>query len=196
MRPGKNLMNSAVEDRVVCITGASGSILGIRLLKQLGKKSTHLVISDSAKIVIAQETGYSVSDVEQMAEHVYSDKDIAARISSGSFRFSSAVIIPCSTSTLSRISSGIADSLITRVASVSIKERRKLILVPRETPLSTITLENMVRLSKSGVIIAPYMPAFYTKPKSVDDMVDFMVSRVLDLMDINNELIRRWDGPE
>jgi 4-hydroxy-3-polyprenylbenzoate decarboxylase len=189
-------MNSAVEDRVVCITGASGSILGIRLLKQLGKKSTHLVISDSAKIVIAQETGYSVSDVEQMAEHVYSDKDIAARISSGSFRFSSAVIIPCSTSTLSRISSGIADSLITRVASVSIKERRKLILVPRETPLSTITLENMVRLSKSGVIIAPYMPAFYTKPKSVDDMVDFMVSRVLDLMDINNELIRRWDGPE
>ncbi|MEM0155438.1 MAG: flavin prenyltransferase UbiX [Thermoplasmataceae archaeon] len=189
-------MNSKVEDRVVCITGASGSILGIRLLKQLGRKGTHLVISDSAKKVIGQETEYAVSEVEQLAEHVYSDKDIAARISSGSFRFSSAVIMPCSTSTLSRISSGIADSLITRVASVSIKERRKLILVPRETPLSTITLENMVRLSKAGVIIAPYMPAFYTKPKNVDDMVDFMVSRVLDLMDVSNELIRRWDGPE
>lgn len=187
-------MENSRGQRVVCITGASGSILGIRLLKQMGKNGTHLVISDSAKIVIEQETDYKVSEVESLAEYVYKDEDVAARISSGSYKFLSAVIIPCSTSTLARVSAGIADSLITRVASVALKERRKLIIVPRETPLSTITLENMVRLSKTGAIIAPYMPAFYNGPKSINDMIDFMVSRVMDLMGIDNELIRRWDG--
>ena len=187
-------MTDSGDQKIVCMTGASGSILGIRLLEKLGKKGVHLVISDSARTVIEQETEFKVADVEKLAEFVYGDSDIAARISSGSFRFVSAIIIPCSTSTLARVSAGIADSLITRVASVALKERRKLILVPRETPLSTITLENMVRLSTAGAIMAPYMPAFYNMPKDVDDMVNFMVSRVMDLMGMDNEFINRWKG--
>lgn len=187
-------MADSRDQNIVCMTGASGSILGIRLLEKLGREGVHLVISDSARIVIEQETSFRVKDVEELAEFVYSDADIAAKISSGSFRFTSAVFMPCSTSTLARISAGIADSLITRVAAVAMKERRKLILVPRETPLSTITLENMVRLSTAGAIIAPYMPAFYNMPKEIDDMINFMVSRVLDLMGKDNELINRWKG--
>lgn len=177
---------------VVGVTGGSGSILAIRLLENLKNLNVHLIISENAKKVLSEETDYSVSDLTALAKHVYDDSDISAIVSSGSFRFSSFVIIPCSTSTLAKISAGIADTLITRVSSVAMKEKRRMIIVPRETPLNTITLENMTKLSRSGVIVAPAMPGYYTKPKSVDDMVDFVVSRVLDLMDVENELIKRW----
>lgn len=177
---------------IVGITGGSGSILAIRLLENLVGNDVHLIISENAKKVLLEETDYSLSDLTSLANHVYDDSDIAAKVSSGSFRFSSFVIIPCSTSTLAKVSAGIADTLITRVASVAMKERRRMIVVPRETPLSTITLENMTKLSRMGIVVTPAMPGYYTRPKSVDDMVNFVVSRVLDLMDVENELINRW----
>lgn len=180
------------ESIVVGITGGSGSILAIRLLEELRKYDVHLVISDSAKKVLQEETNFKLSQLTSLADNVYEDSDIAAKISSGSFLFSSFVVIPCSISTLSKISNGIADTLITRVASVALKERRKMILVPREMPLSTIILENMTKLSQNGAIVAPAMPGYYTKPRSVDDMVNFVVSRVLDLIGIKNDLIKRW----
>ncbi|MHB8562319.1 MAG: UbiX family flavin prenyltransferase, partial [Thermoplasmataceae archaeon] len=162
---------------VVGITGGSGSVLGIRLLENLKDYEVHLVISESANRVLELETDYKIDYVESLATHTYDDKDIAARISSGSFKFNTMVIIPCSISTLGKISSGISDTLITRSAAVALKERRRLILVPREMPLSTIVLENMYRLSRDGAIIAPAIPGYYNRPKTSQEMIDFVVSR-------------------
>lgn len=181
---------------VIAITGASGSILGIRLLQSLKGVEKHLVISANSSKVIEHETGMSIEEVRKLGDFSYDDGDLAARISSGSFLYDSMCIIPCSGSTLAKVSAGIADSLISRTASVALKERRKLIIVPRETPISTIYIENMLRLSRSGVIIAPAMPGYYTRPASVDQMTDFVVGRVLDLMGIENNKIQRWNGIE
>ncbi len=177
---------------VVGMTGGTGSVLAQRLLENLRGEEIHLVISNSAKKVLGEETEIKPEDLYGMVQAHYDDEDIAARISSGSFIFDTFVIIPCSMSTLAKLSAGISDTLITRVASVALKERRKMVIVPRETPLSTIALENMARLSSMGVIVAPAMPGYYTRPKTVDDMINFVVSRILDLIGVRNSLIKRW----
>lgn len=184
------------EKFVVGVTGGSGSILALTLLKNLENYETHLVVSDSAKKVLKEEVGASADDLLKLATYTYDDRDISARISSGSFKFSAAVVIPCSISTLGKVASGISDTLVTRACAVALKERRKLIMVPREMPLSTVVLENMHKLSLAGAIIAPASPGYYTKPRTVEDMVNFVVSRVLDLMGVENDLIRRWRSGE
>ncbi len=181
---------------VVGITGASGSILGIRLLENLSDVETHLVMSENSATVLEYETGMSGKDVEKLATHSYHDGDLAARISSGSFLYDAMCIVPCSGSTLAKLAAGISDTLITRAASVAMKERRRLVVVPRETPLSTIYIENMLKLSRAGAIIVPAMPAYYTRPKNVEDMTDFVVGRILDLIGKENRLVKRWDGGE
>jgi len=181
---------------VVGISGASGVIYGVRLLevlKDLGVE-THLVISPAAKMTIIAETKYTVESVEKLASKVYKFSDISASISSGSFETEGMVVIPCSMHTLGALASGVADSLLTRAAEVTMKERRTLIVVPRETPLSLIHIENMARLSRAGAIIVPAMPAFYFKPKNIDDVVDHLVGKVLDLLKLEHTLFKRWKG--
>ena len=179
---------------VVCITGASGVIYGIRLLEELKKKEieTHLVISNMAKDIIEYETDYSVKDVESIASFFYDEDDLSAIINSGSFKFDATIIIPASMKTVSAISNGYADNTINRVADVTLKERRKLIIVPRETPLRTIHLQNMVNISREGGIILPPMPGFYHKPKTIDDQIDFIIGKIFDILDINNNLFTKW----
>lgn len=176
---------------VIGISGASGTIYGLRLLENLpGEK--HLIVSEGARFILKKETECSLKHLNRMADYHYDNSDIAARISSGSYGFDAMAVVPCSLSTLSKIATGISDNLITRVASVCLKERRKLVLVPRETPLSTIHLKNMHELSVAGAIILPAMPAFYGSPKSVDDMVNFVVGRILDVLGVENSLYERW----
>jgi 4-hydroxy-3-polyprenylbenzoate decarboxylase len=177
---------------VVGVTGASGTVLAFRLLESLKNFERHLIISDGAKRVMTAETDLTLEDFSKLAEHVYDDSDLAAPVSSGSFRFRSFVIIPCSNTTLARMAAGMADTLITRIAAVSMKERRRMVIVPREMPLSSIYIENMLKLSTNGVIVAPAMPGYYTKPETAGDMVNFVVSRVLDLMGIDNDMSGRW----
>ncbi len=181
---------------VVGITGASGVIYGIRLLEVLRKAKieTHLVMSLAAKITITAETDYAVPTVEKLATKVYRHNDIAAAISSGSFRTDGMVIIPCSMHALGALASGVSDNLLLRAAEVTMKERRLLILVPRETPLSLIHIENMERLSRAGVCILPAMPGFYEKPKTVAQIVDHLVGKVLDIAGVENDLFKRWKG--
>ncbi len=180
---------------VLAVTGASGSILAQRFL-ETSREEIHLVISSNSDQVIEYETGHNSEYFKKMASYVYDDRDVAAKISSGSFIFDAMVVMPCSMNTLAKIAAGISDSLITRAAAVSLKERRRLIIVPREMPLSLIALENMERLTRAGAIVAPAMPAFYTRPESVDDMVNFVVGRIMDLCGIDNELVKRWKQEE
>lgn len=178
---------------VVGITGASGTIYGMRLLQKLQGKTAVIVSSDAAKIA-KFELGLSKNVIEAMADTHYDNDDMLSPLASGSFRFDAMVIAPCSTSTMSKIACGIADNLTTRVASVALKERRRLILLIRETPLSSVHLSNMERLSLAGATIMPASPAFYPMPKSVDDLVNFVVGRVLDELGMDNDLYRRWSG--
>ncbi len=175
---------------IVGMTGASGIIYGIRLLEVL-QEETFLVISESGKIVLRSETDYSIEDLKKKATY-FEDFNLEAPLSSGSFLFDSMVIVPCSVSTLSKIASGIADTLLTRCASVALKEKRKLILVVRETPLSYTPLQNMASLAAQGVVILPAMPAFYSMPQSVDDVVNFVVGKILDQLGIGHNLFQRW----
>lgn len=180
---------------VVAITGASGAILGVRLLTALNELEnieTHLVISDWGKKTIEIETDFALEDVIKKSHYYHDNKNLGASIASGSFKTDCMVIIPCSMKTLSGISHGYSNSLITRAADVMLKERRKLIIVPRETPLNTIHLENLLKLSKMGVEIAPFLPAFYNSPKSLDDVLDHFIGRVLDQLGIENKLVKRW----
>ncbi|WP_075057334.1 UbiX family flavin prenyltransferase [Thermogymnomonas acidicola] len=181
---------------VVGVTGGSGSVIALRFLQSLkGGHEVHLIVSEHARLVARAELDLDAREFERYAEYVYDDRDVAARVSSGSFIFDALVIVPCSISTLSKIAAGISDTLITRAAAVALKERRKLVLVPRETPLSTLTLRNMLSLSEMGAVILPAMPGYYTRPKSVEDMVDFVVSRILDQIGgVVNSLIQRWGG--
>ncbi|MBO7204964.1 MAG: UbiX family flavin prenyltransferase, partial [Candidatus Methanomethylophilaceae archaeon] len=163
---------------VVAITGASGCMYGIRLLQELpGEKI--LVISKMAEKIIPHETGMSIEQVKALADVVYDDDDLFASISSGSYRFDAMIVAPCSASSLGKISNGLADTLITRAAAVTIKESRKLILVVRETPKSAILLENELRLARYGVCILDANPGFYSKPRTVDDIIDFVVGRCM-----------------
>jgi polyprenyl P-hydroxybenzoate/phenylacrylic acid decarboxylase-like protein len=175
------------------ISGASGSILGIRLLQELkGKAETHLIITDAAKKILEYETGFTVKQVEKLATKSYSNSDFFASVASGSFQTEGMVIIPCSMKTLAGIASGFSDNLLLRCADVTLKERRKLVLVARETPLSYIHVKNMETVSQSGAIILPPVLSFYSKPKSIDDMVNHIVGKTLDMLGFENTLYKRW----
>lgn len=147
-------------------------------------------------MTIAAETEYSLSTVEKLSSKVYKFNNVAASISSGSFRVDGMVVIPCSMHTLGALASGVADNLLTRAGEVTLKEKRPLIVVPRETPLTIIHIENMARLAQSGAVILPAMPAFYSKPKTVAEIIDHTVGKVLDILNIENTLFKRWNGME
>jgi 4-hydroxy-3-polyprenylbenzoate decarboxylase len=178
----------------IAITGASGVIYGKRLLEELHNKKveTHLVISQAAKKIIKLELETSEKTLEKLADYVYEIDDWSSPIVSGSFKTDGMVIVPCSMKTLAGIASGFAENVILRAADVTLKEQRKLILVPRETPLNIIHLRNMLDLAKQGAIIVPSMPAYYHKPKNIDDLVDFVVGRILDVLGIEHNLYQRW----
>ncbi|MBL7117614.1 MAG: UbiX family flavin prenyltransferase [Candidatus Syntrophoarchaeum sp.] len=186
---------------IVGITGASGVVYGIRLLEVLRERNTaetYLIVSESAKKIIAIETDYELEEIYALASHVYDNSDLTAPLSSGSVRHDGAIIAPCSMKTLGCIAAGISTTLITRAAEVCLKENRKLVIIPREAPLSLIHLANMVTVKKAGAILLPASPAFYHKPKTVLDMADFIVARALDVFGIElgtgkeNGLIKRW----
>ena len=183
------------QEVIIGISGASGVQYGIRLLETLKRTKgikTHLVISDSAKQLIEIETNYSVKDIEKLADHVYKDDDFTAPVASGSHRSKGMVVAPCSMKTLASIAVGMSDTLISRAADVCLKEKRPLVLMVRETPLNLIHIENMGRAARAGAIILPASPAFYPKPTSIDDLIDFMAGRALDLLDIEHNLYKRW----
>ncbi|MBT2269004.1 non-oxidative hydroxyarylic acid decarboxylases subunit B [Rhodococcus erythropolis] len=182
---------------VVAITGASGAPFAVRLLETLRTMpeiETHLIMSTWARSNIEIETSHSVRTVSAMADVTYKLGDLGAAISSGSFRTAGMIVVPCSMRTLAGIRHGNAENLICRAADVTLKERRRLILVPRETPLSDIHLENMLALSRMGVRIVPPMPAFYNQPDSILDIVDHVVVRILDQLDIDAPQAKRWQG--
>ncbi len=181
---------------VVGITGASGAIFGIRTLQALREASveTHLVLSKWAKTTIAHETSFSLADVEGLASVVHHGDNQAACISSGSFHTDGMIVAPCSMKTLAAIRVGYSDTLVSRAADVILKERRKLILLARESPLSEIHLENMLALTRMGAIIFPPVPAFYNQPKSIDDLVNYVVGRVLDQFQVSVSHMQRWSG--
>ncbi len=180
---------------LIAITGASGVIYGVELLKALKELNieTGLLISNPAKIVIEYELEESIEDIKSLSDHYFESEEIDSSVNSGSFRFDSVVIIPCSMKTVSAIANGYASNSITRVADVALKERRNLVLVPRETPLRDVHLENMLRISKEGGIILPAMPAFYHNPRDIKDMTNFIVGKVLDVLRIDNEMFKRWE---
>ncbi|AJY77171.1 UbiX family flavin prenyltransferase [Paenibacillus beijingensis] len=191
---------------VVGITGASGSIYGVRLIEELLAADAHveLVVTDAGWRVLKEEQGWNAARRQDALEakfgaalaggrlHYYPNADIGANIASGSYKAEGMVIAPCSMGTLASIAHGISDDLLTRAADVAMKEGRRLILVPRETPLHAIHLENMLTLSRMGVSIVPAMPAFYYGPQTLDDMVNFLVGKLLDVMGIDHQLYRRW----
>ena len=181
---------------IIGITGSTGSVLGVRLLEILSGTDveTHLIISKWGHQTLEHETSYTYDQVLAMADVSYGPGDMGASVSSGSFRTEGMVIIPCSMASLAAISSGQGTHLVHRAADVILKERRKLVLVARELPLNDIHLENMLKLSKMGVSIVPPMMAFYNHPKSIEDMVDHVVMRVLDQFDITVDTVPRWEG--
>lgn len=181
---------------IVAITGSSGVIYGIRLLETLQKLNveTHLVISDWGERNIRIETSKTINYVKSLSARIYDNSNMAASISSGSFRTEGMAIVPCSMKTLSSIANGYDDNLISRAAGVCIKECRKLILVPRETPLSAIHLQNMLTLCQYGVVILPAMPGFYHKPKTIEDLADHLIGKVLDQLGIEHNIFERWGG--
>jgi 4-hydroxy-3-polyprenylbenzoate decarboxylase/2,5-furandicarboxylate decarboxylase 2 len=183
---------------IVAITGASGAIYGVRLLQVLRAMpdwETHLVMSASGALTAAQELDIKRSEIEALADVVHSVKDIGAAVSSGSFRTAGMVVAPCSMKTLASIAHGLADNLVSRSADVVLKERRRLVLLARETPLNLAHLRNMTAVTEMGAIVFPPVPAFYARPTTLDDMVDHTVGRVLDLFDIEHvDLVQRWEG--
>jgi len=181
---------------VVGISGASGAAYAIRLLQVLREKGNiiHLVITESAARIIEIETDHQLKEIQDLADHVYSPRDFGAPIASGSHLFDGMVVIPCSMGTLSGIACGSSDTLITRAASVCLKEKRRLIIVPRETPLGLVELRNMVATAEAGAVVLPACPAFYSRPENMDDLVNVLVGRVLDLLGVENDLYRRWQG--
>ena len=181
---------------IVGISGASGIIYGVRILEVLQNSGieTHLVMSDSAKITLASELDISLKEIEALATEVHNSKNIGATISSGSFRTMGMIVAPCSIRSLSEIASGTTTSLLTRAADVVLKERRRLVLMLRETPLHLGHLRSMTQATESGAIIMPPVPAFYAKPKTLNEMVDHTVGRCLSLFDIETSLVSPWSG--
>lgn len=181
---------------VLAITGASGALFGIRTLERLREMDveTHLLISTWGAQTIVHETNYSVQDVRDMATVVHGRANQSASISSGSFHTDGMIVSPCSVKTLATIATGTADNLVARAADVTLKERRPLVLVVRESPLNEIHLENMLKLARVGVTILPPVPAFYNHPTSLGDMIDHVVTRTLDQLGYRSDVTRRWDG--
>lgn len=179
---------------IVGISGASGAIYGKRLLETLRELDieTHLVISNAARITMAYECDFTPADLEELADHTHSNKDIGAGCSSGSFRSMGMIIAPCSVKTMAEIATGTTSNLLSRAADVALKERRRLVLMLRETPLHLGHLRNMTSVTEMGAIIFPPVPAFYTKPNSLDDIVNHTVGRMLDLFDLDTGTIKRW----
>jgi flavin prenyltransferase len=179
---------------VVAITGASGVIYGVRLLEvlqEMGKKAA-LVVTDPARIILKHELDFNEQHLKNLCYRYYQPNDLTSAINSGSCRFESMIIVPCTMKTISAISTGFADNAVTRAADVALKEGRKLLLVPRETPLRSVHLENMLRISHEGGIVLPAMPAFYHQPQEINDLVDFLVGKILDILHIDHQLYRRW----
>jgi len=181
---------------IVGITGATGAIYGVRLLERLRESGveTHLVISRWGARTLLHETPYSREQVEALADVTYAPGDMGAAISSGSFRTDGMIIAPCSAKTLAAIAHGYGDNLIHRAADVVLKERRRLVLAVREAPMSDIHLENMLKLSRMGAVVLPPLPAFYNHPRTIDDLVDHSVSRMLDQFGLETRGVERWAG--
>lgn len=181
---------------VVAITGASGVIYGVRALEVLRKLQveTHLIMSEWGAKNIKIETDKTADYVSSLATKCYKDDNLAAAVSSGSFKTDGMAVIPCSMKTLAGIANAFDDSLVSRAAGVCIKEQRKLVLVPRETPLSKIHLDNMSKLADAGAVILPAMPGFYHRPKTMNDLIDHLVGKVLDQFNIDHDLFKRWGG--
>ena len=181
---------------IVGISGASGIVYGVRILQVLQHSGieTHLVMSDSARMTLATELDMSVKEVETLASEVHSAKNIGATISSGSFKTMGMVVAPCSIKSLSEIAYGMTSGLLSRAADVVLKERRRLVLLIRETPLHSGHLRTMLQASENGAILMPPVPALYARPQSIDDMVNHTVGRCLDLFDIETDLVKRWSG--
>jgi flavin prenyltransferase len=178
---------------VVAVTGASGVVYALNFLKAATKYDleTYLVITEAAEKVAKHELG-DIEQLKSLAKRVYTPEDLAADIASGSYPLDGMVIVPASMKTVSALANGYADNLVTRVADVQLKERRPLIVVPRETPLHAVHLENMAKLSRLGAVILPAMPGFYHNPESVDDLVDFIVGKILDQLGVDNKMYTRW----
>jgi len=192
-----NSSPTAVPKRlIVGISGASGIVYGVRILQVLQHSGieTHLVMSDSARMTLATEMDMSVKEVEALATEVHNAKNIGASISSGSFKTMGMVVAPCSIKSLSEIAYGLTSGLVSRAADVVLKERRKLVLLVRETPLHNGHLRTMLQASENGAILMPPVPALYARPNSIDDMVNHTVGRCLDLFDIETDLVKRWAG--
>lgn len=181
---------------IVGVTGATGTIFGVRLLQMLHGSGveTHLVVSKWGARTLTHETQYSLKDVQNLATHNYGSGDQGAAISSGSFVTLGMVIAPCSMRTVAAIAYGLGDNLIHRAADVVLKDRRKLVLVVRESPFNQIHLENMLKLARMGVVILPPVPAFYNNPQNLDDMINHITMRVIDQFDIHLDVMNRWDG--
>ena len=181
---------------IVGISGASGAIYGIRILQALQGSDieTHLVMSESARITLAAESQTTAAQVEALASEVHHVRNVGATVASGSFKTMGMVIAPCSVRTLSEVAWGGTSSLLTRAADVVLKERRRLVLMLRESPLHAGHIQSMLQATSSGAIIMPPVPAFYARPQSIDDIVNHSVGRVLDLFDIETDLVQRWAG--
>jgi 4-hydroxy-3-polyprenylbenzoate decarboxylase len=181
---------------VVGISGGSGVLLGIKLLEFLWtiNYETHLIVTTTAEKIIEHETAYEIKDVKKLATKSYDNSNLFAPTASGSFKTEGMVIIPCSMKTMGGIASGYSNNLLLRSADVCLKERRKLVLVPRETPLSLIHIENMAKVTRAGAVVLPPVLSFYSKPKNIDDMVNYILCKVLDVLGIDNKLYERWEG--
>jgi len=182
---------------VIGISGATGTIYAVRLLEMLHayeEVKTHVIISNWAKTNLEVETQYTLDYLESLADYLYDNRDMGASVSSGSFLNDGMIIVPCSMKTLAAIASGYSDNLIARTADVMMKEGRKLVISPRETPLSSIHLENMLKLSRLGIRISPPMPSFYNNPKTIDDIVNHQCMKLLDQFDIHIKNDKRWNG--
>lgn len=179
---------------VIGITGASGTPIGVRVLKALAEAAVPvaLVVSDGASAVLREETGLAPADLARWAQVVYADRDLAAPIASGSNPTRAMAIVPCSANTAAKVALGLADTLLTRAAQVHLKERRPLIVVPRETPVPTTLLRHWTRLSEDGVVVLPVAPPYYLHPRSVDDLTDYMAGKVLDHLGVAHRLYRGW----
>ena len=193
---GKSVRKSASGGLIVGISGASGAIYGVRLLETLRRLGiqSHLVMSKAAEMTISYEIDRHPADVKKLADVVYPIGDLGAPISSGSFPTMGMIIAPCSVRSLAEIATGVTSSLLTRAADVTLKERRRLVLMLRETPLHSGHLRNMLALSDMGAIVAPPVPAFYARPKNLEEMVDHSIGRVLDLFGIDTGRVKRWSG--
>lgn len=181
---------------IVGISGASGAVYGVRLLQALRKArvESHLVITRAGQMTLTQETSLKLADIAALADHVYGEQDIGAAISSGSFATSGMIVAPCSVRTLSEIAYGTTGNLVSRAADVVLKERRRLVLLLRETPLHLGHLRAMTAVTEMGAIVYPPVPAFYAQPASIEQMVDHTIGRVLDLFEIDSDGVSRWEG--